>query len=392
MHGDILGVLLSGGLSRRMGGGDKALLDLVGMPLVRHVVERFRPQVRDLILNANGDPERFAALALPVVADEVSDFSGPLAGVLSAMRWARREKAGMNFLATVSTDAPFVPVDLVSRLFDALGKNPDARVAVAASRGRRHHVIAVWRLEAEDDIAAALARGERKVETMVDRLGAVVVECPDAEIGGEYVDPFFNINTPEDFAMAERLLRQARTSWKPYVVGIVGWKNSGKTTLVERLVSELARRGFRVSTVKHSHHDIAFEAEGTDSARHRKAGAREVAIVAPKRWAIAGANGDIRWHEDTDVTLETAVGALSATDIVIVEGFKRASIPKIEVRRRGQGDGPPIADDDPNVLAIAADHEARSSRLPTYSLDDVAGIAAVILDAANLHWPRADKT
>jgi len=391
MDGDILGVLLSGGLSRRMGGGDKALLDLGGKPLIQHVVERFRPQVYDLILNANGDPKRFAALALPVVADEAGDFAGPLAGILSAMHWARRERPNVTYLASVSADAPFVPADLISRLSDALEKNPDARVAVAASRGRRHHVIGVWRLEAEDDIAAALARGERKVETMVDRLGVVAVEFKDATVDGEAVDPFFNINTPDDLAMAERLLRRANERSKPFVVGVVGWKNSGKTRLVERLVGELVRRGFSVATVKHSHHDIAFEAEGTDSARHRKAGAREVAIVAPKRWAIVGDTKNIRWREDADVALETAVGALSAADIVIVEGFKRASIPKIEVRRREQGHGPPIADEDPNVLAIAADHEVRSARIPTYSLDDVKQIADVILGAADLHWAGADR-
>lgn len=391
MDGDILGVLLSGGLSRRMGGGDKALLNLGGKPLIQHVVERFQPQVRHLILNANGDPERFAVLALPVVADEVGGFSGPLAGVLSAIRWARRERPAVTYLASVSADAPFVPADLVSRLSDAMENNPDARVAVAVSRGRRHHVIGVWRLEAEDDIAAALARGERKVETMVDRLGVVAVEFADAEIGGEAVDPFFNINTPDDLAMAERLLRRANERLKPFVVGVVGWKNSGKTRLVERLVGELVRRGFSVATVKRSHHDIAFEAEGTDSARHRKAGAREVAIVAPKRWAIVGDTENIRWHEDADVALHTVVGALSFADVVIVEGFKRASIPKIEVRRREQGDGPPIADDDPNVLAIAADHEVRSARIPTYSLDDVKRIADVILGAADLHWAGADR-
>ena len=391
MDVDILGVLLSGGLSRRMGGGDKALLDLGGKPLVQHVVERFQPQVRHLILNANGDPERFAALALPVVADEVGDFSGPLAGVLSAMRWARRERPMMTYLASVSADAPFVPIDLVSRLFDALGKNPQSRVAVAASRGRRHHVIGVWRIEAEDVIAAALGRGERKVETMVDRLGAVAVEFSDVAIGGEAVDPFFNINTPDDLATAETLLARSNGTSKPFVVGVVGWKNSGKTTLVERLVREVVRRGFRVSTVKHSHHDIASETEGTDSARHKKAGAREVAIVTPKRWAIVGENGDIRWREDADVELDTAVGALSDVDVVIVEGFKRASIPKIEVRRREQGDGPPIADDDPNVLAIAADHPVRGARVPTYALDEVERVADVILGAADLHWAGADK-
>lgn len=203
MSGDIAGVLLAGGLSRRMGGGDKALMVLAGRPLIQHAAARLAPQVGTLILNANGDPVRFASLGLPVVADESTDFPGPLAGVLAALHWVARERPAARAVVSVSADAPFVPVDLVGRLVDSIG---DARVAVAQSRGRRHHVIGLWRIEVAGEIADALARGERKVESMVDRLGAVAVPFDDAAIGGEAVDPFFNINTPEDLAFAEAVL------------------------------------------------------------------------------------------------------------------------------------------------------------------------------------------
>jgi molybdopterin-guanine dinucleotide biosynthesis protein A len=151
-------------------------------------------------------------MALPVVPDETSDFPGPLAGILAALHWAARERPETTAVVSVSADAPFLPDDLVRRLSSALADTPDARVAVAQSHGQRHHVIGLWRLETAADIAAALARGDRKAETMVDRLGVVAVPFPDVEIGGSKVDPFFNINTPDDLAFAEEILsRQARS-------------------------------------------------------------------------------------------------------------------------------------------------------------------------------------
>lgn len=203
MSGDIAGVLLAGGLSRRMGGGDKALLTLAGRPLIQHASARLAPQVGTLILNANGDPARFSSLGLPVIADERADFPGPLAGVLAALHWVAREQPAARAVVSVSADAPFVPVDLVVRLVESIG---DARAAVAQSRGRRHHVIGLWRMDVAGEIAAALACGERKVESMVDRLGAVAVPFDDVTIGREPVDPFFNVNTPEDLAFAEAVL------------------------------------------------------------------------------------------------------------------------------------------------------------------------------------------
>jgi len=399
------GVLLAGGLSRRMGGGDKALLRLAGRPLVRHIAERLAPQVDALVVNANGDPARFVMLGLPVVPDETADFAGPLAGVLAALKWFAPADPEIEAMVSVAGDAPFVPSDLVARLAGALAAHGDAWVAVAASRGRRHHVTGLWRMSAAAEIAAALGRGERRAQTMVDRLGAVTVPFADLDIAGAAVDPFFNINTPEELAHAERLLARvpslppgppatrmrqepplrvlpARSSGaEPFVVSVAGWKNSGKTTLVERLVAELVRRGFRVSTVKHSHHhDLSAETEGTDSARHRRAGASAVALLSPARWAILR-DASAVWHQGPAPPLAAVVAHLVPADIVIVEGLKGAPIPKIEVRGAGQGEDPPLAERDPLVFAVADDRGEAGAGVATFSRDDVAGIADALLAA-----------
>jgi molybdopterin-guanine dinucleotide biosynthesis protein A len=200
------GVILAGGLSRRMGGPDKCLIPLAGRPILTHIVERIRPQVSALALNANGDPSRFADFALSVIPDESADFAGPLAGVLAALDWAAGLagdfRAGrFQHVLTVPGDTPFLPPDLVARLGAGLAKG--AELALAASGRRSHPVVALWPLASREDLRRAI-RGEglRKVETWASRFVAAAVEF---EIGAE--DPFLNINTPDDLAEAERRLK-----------------------------------------------------------------------------------------------------------------------------------------------------------------------------------------
>src|SRR5262245_56954942 len=159
------------------------------------------------------------------------------------------------------------------------------------------------------------------------------------------------------------------------IVGIAGWKKSGKTTLVTRLVAELTGRGLRVATVKHAHHEFQIDDADTDSARHRRAGAAQVAIVSAKRWALVSELGGA-----PEPSLEDMIAHLGPCDLVIVEGYKRAPIPKIEARRRASLRTVPLADNDPNVIAIAADHAVESRGLPVFSLDDVAAIADFIIE------------
>jgi len=165
----------------------------------------------------------------------------------------------------------------------------------------------------------------------------------------------------------------------PSVFGITGWKNSGKTTLTERLVVELTRRGWKVSTVKHAHHDFDIDKDGTDSFRHRQAGASEVAIVSGRRWALM--------HElrgEAEPTLEEVLSRLAPCDLVLVEGYKREGHKKIETRRLQAKDTTPLSVNDPTILAVAADHPVAESALPAFGLDDIGPIADFVEIASGL--------
>jgi molybdopterin-guanine dinucleotide biosynthesis protein B len=165
----------------------------------------------------------------------------------------------------------------------------------------------------------------------------------------------------------------------PPVIGVAGWKNSGKTTLVTRLIAELTRRGFRVATVKHAHHDFQIDDAETDSARHRRAGAAQVAVASARRWAVV-----CELQDAPEPSLEEMIGRLDPCDLVIVEGYKAAPIPKIEARRRASVRTAPLVEQDPNVVAIAADHACDGAGRPVFALDDTVGIADFIVKALDL--------
>ena len=212
-HATIAGVILGGGSARRLfpespKGGDKGLADLAGRPMLAHIIARFQPQVARLVLNINGPAERFAPFELDVVADEGPGEHGPLAGLVAALAWAARTD-GMAALATVSTDVPFLPFDLVSRLAAAREGRID-RPVLAVSAERRHPTIALWPLGLEDEARKTLQRGELSVDAFSKRHGAIAVSFPMGNIGGRTVDPFFNANTPDDLAAARALLDAQR--------------------------------------------------------------------------------------------------------------------------------------------------------------------------------------
>ena len=195
------GIILAGGLSRRMGGGDKGLLALGGETLLARVIARLEPQVAEIALNANGDTARFEGFGLPVIADSVAEYPGPLAGVLAGMDWAAAR--GHTHIVTAAADTPFFPCDLVPRLMLA---SENAPIALAATpdpkRGMaRHPTFGLWPVDLRDDLRAALGNGVRKVVAWTDKHGTAV-----AEFSATPFDPFFNVNTPDDMARAEGLL------------------------------------------------------------------------------------------------------------------------------------------------------------------------------------------
>lgn len=202
-----LGVVLAGGRATRMGGADKGLLQLGEATLLDHVLARFAPQCAGVAISANGDPARFSRFGLPVLADSLPDFPGPLAGILAGLDWAAGE--GCDAIVTAAADTPFLPRDLVIRLRDAAAAK-GISVALAASPDeagvpRRHPTFGLWPVALREELRAGLSEGLRKLALWADRHDAATAQFPV-----EGVDPFFNVNTPEDMARAAEILAGGR--------------------------------------------------------------------------------------------------------------------------------------------------------------------------------------
>ena len=192
-----LGLVLAGGQARRMGGGDKALLTIGGTTILQRVLDRLLPQCTKIVLNANGDPARFAMTGLPVVADSVPGFAGPLAGILAGLDWAAAHAPGLAWIVSVPGDCPFVPRDLAARLHQARTQ-AGTPLACAKSGDWRHPVVGLWPVSLRHDLRHALVHEDlRKIEVWTARHGVALAEWVDSP-----VDPFFNVNTPEDAAKA----------------------------------------------------------------------------------------------------------------------------------------------------------------------------------------------
>jgi molybdenum cofactor guanylyltransferase len=197
------GLVLAGGLARRMGGGDKARIRIGGKTILERVLTRLTPQCSGVILNANGDLARFADTGLRVVADSIPDFAGPLAGILAGLDWAAANVPGIADIVSVPGDCPFLPPDLVERL-SAARQAAGAPLACARSGDWRHPVVGLWRVALRDDLRKALVEeGLHKIEIWTARHGVALADWPTTP-----VDPFFNVNTPEDAAEAERIAAQ----------------------------------------------------------------------------------------------------------------------------------------------------------------------------------------
>lgn len=198
-----LGLVLAGGLARRMGGGDKAMIRIGGVTILERVLDRLRPACAYMLLNANGDPARFARFKLPVVADTVPEFAGPLAGILAGLDWTAAHAPGISYVVSAPGDCPFLPRDLVERLHRARFEN-NLPLACARSGDWRHPVVGLWPVALREDLRSALLDdGLRKIEFWTARHGIAIAGWPSHP-----VDPFFNVNTPEDAATAEGIARQ----------------------------------------------------------------------------------------------------------------------------------------------------------------------------------------
>ncbi|HEX9322073.1 MAG TPA: molybdenum cofactor guanylyltransferase MobA [Xanthobacteraceae bacterium] len=193
------GLILAGGLARRMGGGDKTLIRIGDQTILERAMARLGPQCAGLLINANGDVSRLARFGLPVVADDVAGFAGPLAGILAGLDWVAANAPAIEWVVSVPGDCPFLPRDLVARLH-AVREAKTLPLACARSGEWRHPVVGLWPVALRHDLRRALGVGLRKIEAWTESHGVALAEWP-----AEPVDPFFNVNTPEDAAAAERM-------------------------------------------------------------------------------------------------------------------------------------------------------------------------------------------
>jgi len=193
--------LLAGGQARRMGGGDKNLMMLAGKPVLRHVLDRVDFADRPLMINANGDPARYAAFGLPVCADVIDGYAGPLAGILTGLEWVVANHSDCSHMVSLATDAPFLPVNLIAVLESAIGDG--AEIAQAMSLHRRHPVFAIWPVAIAGALRdAVIDEGVRKIDDFTARYHCVTVEFAGTP------DPFMNLNRPDDFDLATQILGQ----------------------------------------------------------------------------------------------------------------------------------------------------------------------------------------
>ncbi len=200
MIGKPLGLVLAGGLARRMGGGDKGLIKIGQQTILERTLERLKPQCSGVVINANGDPQRFRFTGLPVVPDTVPDFAGPLAGILAGLDWAARNAPDAEYVLSAPGDCPFLPRELHARLSAALA-NEGKPLACAKSGEWRHPVVGLWPVALRDDLRRALVDEHlHKMEVWTARHGIAIAEWDDTP-----VDPFFNVNTPEDAARANEI-------------------------------------------------------------------------------------------------------------------------------------------------------------------------------------------
>ncbi len=199
----VAGVILAGGQSRRMGGGDKCLRPLGGRPILAQIIERAAPQVGPLVLNANGDPARFADYKLPVAADVIEGFAGPLAGILTGMDWVADRAPEAEWMASFASDAPFFPRDMVAVMLLA-AERAGANLVCAQSNGRNHPVFGLWSMALREDLRQAVVEeGLRKVDIWTARHKLVSVGFEPVKTDAGALDPFFNTNRPDDLLEAE---------------------------------------------------------------------------------------------------------------------------------------------------------------------------------------------
>lgn len=352
----VTGVVLAGGMARRMGGTDKGWIEFEGKPLIQHALDIIRPQVVRCIINANRSLEAYQSLNLEVFTDLEGGYLGPLMGMATGL-----SNANTDWVVFIPCDSPRLPTDTVSRLLKAV-QGGDVDIAVAHDGKRLQPVVALLNRSLLEDLQMSLLNGERKIESWFSRHSCVEVDFSDC------IEAFVNVNRRDDL---DALIEM------PKLLGFSAWSGTGKTTLLKKLIPALRNQGVRLAVIKHAHHQFDVDHPGKDSYELRKSGANQMLIASANRWALM-----VDKQEPQEPVLADLVSKLDLAnlDLVLVEGFKRETIPKIELHRPSLG-RPLIFPEDKNIIAIASDEpNTITSDLKVMHLADVDSMLVFVME------------
>ena len=362
-------VILAGGKGRRMGGKEKALVNLLDRPLISHILEKISGKAAPIGLNVNTNLKEFKKFGYKLLEDPIKGQLGPLVGILASLNWAK--KLDKKWVLTLPCDTPFLPKNLIEALIGAKNKNPDIDLVVVKSGEFKHPVIALWKTSNNIKLENAIEDGIRKIDIFTSQLKIKHVNF-DNLIKSKF-DPFTNLNSPKDLIIAMQVLGKL-----PPVIGIAGWSGSGKTTLSTKLIENLAKIGFNVGTLKHAHHKFDIDKPGKDSNNLRKAGAQPIVISSKEKFAIIQENNDGKEKSLHEILEIFAKDPFSKCDVIIVEGYKKEDIPKIEVFRREIGK-PFLHKDDATIFAIASE-EKLFTDIPSFDLNNINSITQFLIN------------
>jgi molybdopterin-guanine dinucleotide biosynthesis protein len=366
-------VILAGGKGRRMGGKEKALIPLLDRPLLSYVLESVSGQVAPIALNINTNFEKFSKFGYPIIEDPIKGHLGPLAGILASLNWA--QEIDKDWVMTLPCDTPFLPKNIAQRMIEVKNRELDIDLVVARSRGYNHPVVALWKSNLNFKLKNALDDGIRKIDLFTSKLKIAYVDFDTTN--NLQFDPFTNLNSPLDLINAQQILGKL-----PSFFGLAGWSGSGKTTLCTKLIENFTKIGIKVGTLKHAHHKFELDKPGKDSFNLRQAGARPMIISSKERFALIQEN-DGNEEKSLFQMLEIfAKDPINQCDIIIVEGYKNESIPKIEVYRPAIHK-PLLYKEDNNIFAIASDIKIESS-IPSFDLNNINSISDFIIQKYNV--------
>jgi len=360
-------VILAGGRAKRMGGKDKALIELQNRTLLSHVLEKISGYASPISLNINKNQEKYFKYNYPILKDRIEGFLGPLSGIFTAISWAK--EINEDWVLTLPCDTPHLPNDLIPRFIKlALDLENNFDVISVKCNNQTHPVIGLWKTDLIYKLENSLKNDVRKIDLFTSEIN---IKYVDYFLDDVSLDPFLNLNSPFDILHSQKILGII-----PPFFGLAGWSGSGKTTLCTSLINNLTKSGYNVGCIKHAHHEFELDTPGKDSYEIRKSGAIPMIISSKNRFGVIYEN-----HNEEEKTLFEMIDILSSqnfkkTNLLIIEGYKNEPIQKLEIYRH-ELEKPLLFKNDENIFALASNKEVKTD-LPLLDLNNIDEITKYI--------------